>query len=332
MKIALLGASHWHVPLYVEALVAMRAEVVGVSDADPAIAGRYAATLGSRAYTDYETMLGETRPDFVFAFGRHADMPAIASRLVGEGIAFAMEKPMGRNGDEVAATLREAEGKGLFIATPFVFRYSPIIDTIARLVSAGDFGVLTNAYFRFIAGPPSRYPAANSAWLLDPEVSGGGCTINLGVHFIDFGLLLLGGDRVERVYASMSRKKYGTPVEDFSTIVLSTSGGATCTMETGYAYPSTEGDPRHIEYCLTTTTGYSEVREGVFSWSGHDGRRFSEKIVTNTDLYYPIFVGRILEDFRLGRRPAASLPEMAAAMRLVDAAYLSAREERAVRL
>ena len=44
MKIALLGVSHWHVPLYLPGLP--ENSVVGVSDGDAGIAARIAAPYG----------------------------------------------------------------------------------------------------------------------------------------------------------------------------------------------------------------------------------------------------------------------------------------------
>ena len=271
MKIALVEVSHWHAPLYIDALDSMGLCVAAVSDQSPAVAAQVAARFGCHASVDYKAMLAEVRPDFVFAFGRHRDMPAIASHLIEQRIPFAMEKPMGRSAPEVEALCIVAERENAFIAVPFVFRHSPIQEAISELKSEGAFGDLTNAYFRFIAGPPSRYPKANSAWLLDPEVSGGGCTINLGVHFLDFSLGLLEANRVRRVFAVPSHRKYATAVEDFSTVVLSTDDGVVCTVETGYAYPQDKDHPRHFECCLTTTKGVHgnprwRVRVGESRW------------------------------------------------------------------
>jgi predicted dehydrogenase len=331
MKIALIEVSHWHAPLYLEALASSGAQVVAVSDQDPAVARRVAERLGCRADADYPTMLREVRPDFVFAFGRHREMPAIAAHLIRARLPFAMEKPMGLSGEEVVALRALAESQGAFIAVPFVFRYSPIQEVIDGLRASGRFGELTNGYFRFIAGPPSRYTQGDSAWLLDPATSGGGCTINLSVHFLDLSLALLGPRVVESVYAVLGRRKYGGPVEDFSTVLLSTGDGVACTIETGYAYPSDPAHPRHLELCLTTTTGYLEVREGQYAWAGHDGVRIERAIDTDTDRFYPLFVRRTLSDFASGARPITSVGDMARVMALVDAAYRSSRERGPIR-
>lgn len=332
MKIALIEASHWHAPLYIDALASMDVRVVGVSDENADVAARVAARFGCKASVDYKEMLAATRPDFVFAFGRHRDMPAIAAHLIEQKIPFAMEKPMGRSASEVEALRVAAERENAFIAVPFVFRHSPIQQMIDELKSADAFGELTNAYFRFIAGPPSRYPKANSAWLLDPAESGGGCTINLTIHFLDFSLQLLEANRVSRVYAVPSRRKYGIDVEDFSTVVLSTDDDVVCTVETGYSYPQDKAHPRHFECCLTTTKGYMEIRDGEYAWASHDGTRIEKKIITDTDLFYPIFIRKTLDDLVAGNRPSASVDEMIKVMKLIDAVYRSGRERQVVAL
>lgn len=330
MKVAMIGVSHWHTPLYVEALANGSHHVIAVSDPNHEVAVQVAGKLGCAASTDYESMLDEHKPDFVFAFGMHIEMPTIAMSLIERGIPFAMEKPMGRSLEDVQSIQRLAAVHSTYIAVPFVFRYSQIIEIVDELKKSDEFGELTNGYFRFIAGPPDRYPKANSSWLLDPAMSGGGCTINLGVHFLDLALVLLGENPVKRVYAVPSDKKYHTAIEDFSTVVLSTADGVACTIETGYAYPMDREHPRHFVYCLTTTKGYAEIREGVFIWAGHDGRRFERQIVTNSDLLYPVFVNRVLDDVEKGRSAGTSLNGMARVMGLIDAIYASGREKRLV--
>jgi predicted dehydrogenase len=330
MKIALIEVSHWHAPLYFEAFESMELRITAVTDQNPEIAARAAKRLGCKADVDYKRMIQQVQPDFVFAFGRHRDMPEIAAYLINENIPFAMEKPMGISLSDVEDLRLLAEQKAAFIAVPFVFRYSPINDAINDLRATQEFGEITNGYFRFIAGPPSRYTKSDNSWLLDQSLSGGGCTINLGVHFLDFSLSLLGMHRVDRVYAVTSSRKYNTPVEDFSTVVLSTKDDIVCTIETGYAYPSDQTHPRHFEFCLNTTKGYMEIHEGEYIWAGHNGSRIERKIVTDTDLFYPMFVKQTLNDFARGKRPTSSVKEMAAVMELIDAVYLSGRERRAV--
>ena len=76
MKVALLEVSHWHVPLYLNALETNGVQVVAVSDSEhvkgEAIAERFKCALYSSSYE----LLEREEVDFAFVFGRHSEMPA----------------------------------------------------------------------------------------------------------------------------------------------------------------------------------------------------------------------------------------------------------------
>src|SRR5512134_3187823 len=123
MKIAFIGASHWHLPLYLEpALQVPGITVAGISDPDPHVVDRLKAKLGCAGDTDFRELCARVKPDFVIALGRHCDMAEQARFLIAEKIPFALEKPCGLNADEVAGIARAAEAAGAFAAVPLVFR------------------------------------------------------------------------------------------------------------------------------------------------------------------------------------------------------------------
>src|SRR3954447_23385957 len=93
MKVALLEASHWHVPLYLDALEAPGIEVVAVSDAEHVKGEAIAARFGSKLYSSTYELLEREKVDFAFVFGRHSEMPALAEAVIARNIPFALEKP-----------------------------------------------------------------------------------------------------------------------------------------------------------------------------------------------------------------------------------------------
>src|SRR5947207_1915130 len=96
MKLAFIGSSHWHLPLYLEpALQVPGAKIVGMADPDPAVAKTHAEQLKCYGSPDFRQMIEKTTPDFVFALGRHADMAEEARYLIEQRIPFAVEKPCG---------------------------------------------------------------------------------------------------------------------------------------------------------------------------------------------------------------------------------------------
>ena len=82
MKVALLEASHWHVPLYLDPLEASGIEVVAVSDAEQAKGQAIAARFGSTLYSSSNDLLDREEVDFAFVFGRHSEMPALAEAVI----------------------------------------------------------------------------------------------------------------------------------------------------------------------------------------------------------------------------------------------------------
>ncbi|MET0442306.1 MAG: gfo/Idh/MocA family oxidoreductase, partial [Casimicrobiaceae bacterium] len=65
MRVALLEASHWHTPLYLDALESPGVQVVAVSDGGEQAKGRdIAARFGCRFYESYEDLLQQETIDF----------------------------------------------------------------------------------------------------------------------------------------------------------------------------------------------------------------------------------------------------------------------------
>ena len=82
MKVALLEASHWHVPLYLDALQAPGIEVVAVSDAEHVKGQEVAARFGCKLYSSSYELLEKEEVEFAFVFGRHSEMPKFAEAVI----------------------------------------------------------------------------------------------------------------------------------------------------------------------------------------------------------------------------------------------------------
>jgi predicted dehydrogenase len=246
IRIAAIGVSHWH-SLYDSAYLRHAAgmpdvELVGLQDADPAIAGKRAAALGGPpVFTDYRDMLARTRPDFVIALGRHRAMAETAHHLLDEGYPFLMEKPMGVTAAEVQGVADRAAATGAFVAVPLGQRYFPAVAVARQLIAEGRLGPLSHFYFRLNRPTSARYAAWDSPWMLDPLEAGGGCLRNLGPHGLDL-FLFLTGESARVTAAQLSWRARGQPVEDYASVLLSTSGGVLGTVEVGNAFPRTGTD------------------------------------------------------------------------------------------
>ena len=325
LRVALIGAGHWHAPFYSEPLIGLEgARLCAVSDPSPGAARTLADRCGCSWLTDHRELLEVTRPDFVFALGPHADMPAIGQALIAAGTSFALEKPCGTTRTQVAGLRDSAAAAGLFAAVPLAFRYSKMIRIIREATGGDTFHHLS---FRFIAGTPQRYLDAGCDWMLDPERAGGGCTINLSVHFFDLYALLT-GSLPSVVGAVMSNAAYGLAIEDYSAVTLS-GGGAYGVVETGYTLPAPTSvfdlrfSLRSKNHYYTATGADVAGRDRLVIYTA-DGEMEVVHTPTSQVPYYAEFVRDTLDRFRAGQPPVSDLSDMCNAMEVVEAAYVAA--------
>lgn len=317
VRVAVFGVAHWHLELYLPALLEIDAvDVVGVSDPSAEVARRVGQRLGCAWSDSYRQLSADTRPEFVLALGTHAEMFSQACYLLDHRIPFAMEKPCGLNASEVRTLADRCEDEDVFAAVPFVWRQSELL---REMRARFDDSAISYLSLRWIAGPPTRYRDSGCDWMLDPALAGGGCTINLSVHLLDLVRMIF-GPSTRVATAVMAHDAYGLPVEDYSMVVLR-SGERTGLVETGYLRPGghSEFDMRFSikardHYLIATGPDDIEVLTP-------DGRVERVRAHTTNVPHYPLFVRDVVRRLESGDPPLASMSDMAAVMDLVEDAY-----------
>ncbi|HEU5317306.1 MAG TPA: Gfo/Idh/MocA family oxidoreductase [Chloroflexota bacterium] len=325
MRLAVAGASHWHLPRHAAFLREAGARFVAVSDPDPAVAAKWAADLGASPVADAEAIV-RAKPDAVLALGRVADMAAQARILLDAGLPLIAEKPLGLDPADVQQVAALAAQKRAWVSVALVQRYDPIWTLLDRLRDEGTLGDVAHAHVRIVNGPPQRYAAWGSGWMLDPATAGGGALLNLGIHGMDY-LRHLAGGALQVTGAIASSRAHRLAIEDFGAATLRSSSGFAGTVEAGYTYPDAaagmtrSGDNetrvaaqgayligRDAELTLVTAAGEQAV-EG-----GRQGDRYRDWAFDS------------LARLRAGRPPAATVEDCLEAVRLVFAAYAAASQ------
>lgn len=324
VRIAAIGVGHWHSlfdAAYLKTLAGMpEVRLVGVQDPDVAMAAQRAAQLGGPpTFTDYREMLSQTRPDFVVALGRHSDMAGIAHYLLDEGYPFLVEKPVGLNAREVRGVADKAAAKGAFAAVPLFQRYQPFVAHARRMLAEDAFGPVSHFYFRSNRPSSARYVSWGSPWMLDPEVAGGGCLRNIGLHGIDAFLHLIGGD-AEVTGAQMSFKAHGARVEDYATLLLRTRAGVLGTIEVGNTFPGKGAD---AEWKLAGRDALLVQRDGSLRCTTAAGEQ--ELAAPPSEPLPALALRDALTRWQMGQPPATGVEDCYRAMRLVDQAYAIAK-------
>ena len=89
-----LGASHWHVPLYAAAIAEVH-QVVGISDEDGSLVQGLAEAWGAPVEADWRRLLDLPDVELAYVFGPHDRMAQKCLALIERRIPFVVEKPLG---------------------------------------------------------------------------------------------------------------------------------------------------------------------------------------------------------------------------------------------
>jgi predicted dehydrogenase len=327
MRVVATGVSHWHAARYLAGFQRAGATVVGVEDASPALAERVAGEHACRAYPDVEAMLDDARPDLVVVLGEPASMAPAARAALDRRLPIVAEKPLGPTAAAVAEVADLAERAGVFAAVAFVNRMRAIWAELAALGPAA--GPLSHLAIRIINGPPARYRAWNSGWMLDPARSGGGALHNLGIHAVDAFLALTGADpeAVGVDGVTLSSRAHAEPVEDYALALLRAPDGLVGVVEAGYVYPvlasgMTRGGDSAVR--VAAASAYLVEADGVLTVTDRDGRERTRP----SEASYEQFCADTLARLRDGRPPIATPRDCARAVRLLERIYALAPARR----
>jgi predicted dehydrogenase len=319
MRVSLLGTSHWHAAMHLDAMRFAGADIVAVWDADPHRAAAFAETAAAPT-AGFEAAIAAA--DLVVLMGHPASLPAQARAVIEAHKPLILEKPAVTGTAELEHLCAQAAAAGAVVGVPLPNRFGPAVQELHRLRATGRSGPVVHAAFRLINGPPQRYRDDGVPWLLDPAIGGGGALRNLGIHGIDAALALAQGEL--RVLASHIGKRIhtGERVEDHALVTLADEDGALFVVEAGYTFASMApgGD---FEWRLVTDRAVL-LDQGDRASAIVLGEPRRPLVPEPTSTRYRLFAVDTLARLAAGRPPAITLKDYLASMRLIDAAYAKA--------
>jgi predicted dehydrogenase len=177
-------------------------------------------------------------------------------RALEAGAAVFCQKPLGRTAAEASAVVDAARRADRLLAVDLSYRFTEGMRSIRALLGRGELGrifacdlVFHNAY-----GP-------DKGWFYDPELSGGGCVMDLGVHLVDLALWALDFPEVTGASAQLLSK--GEPlregvVEDYAVAQLDLAGGGSVRLACSWNLPA--GQEAVISAAFYGTGGGAALR------------------------------------------------------------------------
>ncbi len=107
-------------------------ELVGVVDTDTERAHEVAATLGTRAYTDYRDLIGKV--DAVSIVVPTSDHFEVSRTLLENNVDLLVEKPFTTTLDEADELIRISEARGLLVQVGHLERFNPAVVALKDII------------------------------------------------------------------------------------------------------------------------------------------------------------------------------------------------------
>jgi predicted dehydrogenase len=352
-RIAVVGLEHYHVTGWVESLEQFpdRIEIVALYDPNPELGTRLAPSfhdprLSSRLdsryrdvpfTTDLDALIRDAQPDIALVTLPNAHAPAAIERLARAGVHLLVDKPGARTAAEAERAFGAARAAGVKAAVGLTRRYGRGWQDARAMVTSGRLGRLITAEAIFVTSSVRVRDPRNL--IFDRELSGGGILHWLGVHDLDL-LLWLSGEPIVEVQA-MAGTIGGEPieVEDVLSMAIRFAGGAIGTVHYAYALPRTMGDGY---LALRGAGGSVKVQpDGTLDWIGPGSAQ--DPVMSQRSTYespkvpgYGATAMAIIDDLMRAieedRDPLANGDAVIGALRVIDAAYESARTGTRVRV
>ena len=242
VRVAQIGVSAIHAPMYRDSLVylADEAEIVGFWDPQPDTEATRSRIKPDVAHVPFfstiDELLSEAKPDAVLISGTMAEMPAWIEQAAAAGVHIWAEKPFAVHSSQLLPAKAAIEANDLVFSCGYSWRFEPLSLIIKDAIEDGLLGKPYGFDIRFLTSSvASRNP---EHWMFDPAQSGGGILNWLGCHWLDLMRFLSGSEvvKVSAIEANVS----GEPVsiEDGASVSMQFANGMIGSLFAGYFLPS----------------------------------------------------------------------------------------------
>jgi predicted dehydrogenase len=299
------------------------ARLLACADTELGRAERLAKSFdGCAVGADWHAVIDRDDVEMVVVATPHNVLAEITAKAVEAGKHVLVEKPAARHVSELESVVSAVKKARVLVRVGFNHRYHRAFREAHKIIASGALGPLMFLRARYGHGGRIGY---EREWRAQPQISGGGELIDQGMHLIDLARWLL-GDFIE-VDGYAHTYFWNMPVDDNAFLLLKTAENKVAFL--------------HASCTEWKNTFSFEIygRDGKLQIDGLGGSYGVERLAwykmlpqmgppETTVWEYPtaddsweVEMKEFLEDIRLGRKPAASLEDAAAALEIVDQIY-----------
>lgn len=247
-----------------------------------------------------------------------------------QGVHVLVEKPMAFTAIEAAEMVEAADSNQLVLQAGHMWRFDPEVRYVADLISSGRLGKVfkTKGYGIHTNWGPS-------GWFTKKVLAGGGSLVDMGIHAVDTTRFLLGDPLPVRVYAEVGTYVKDFDVDDTATLLITWDNGVHSLIESGWWQPHMDGPESGAG--VYGTQGYASLfpTQASFFQNGKEqieNPAFAPRLEHCSQDMYTLQMKEFLRAIREHDTPRPSAADGLVAMKILDAAYESARTGQAIQI
>lgn len=249
LRLAIVGATHGHIPFILGRKGKTDVTVVGIYEPNVDLSKRIAKAYNLSAdlfYTDLNKMLNTVKPEAVVAFGSIYQHMAVVEACAPRGIHIMVEKPLATNIEHSKRMEQLAKKYNVFLLTDYETSWYPTTAKVYNLVADSNYvGKIRKVVIHDGHQGPAEINVNKEflAWLTDPIQNGGGALVDFGCYGADLITYLMHGEEPISVTAVTQHFKPAIypKVEDEATIIV-TYPTTQCIIQASWNWPFSRKD------------------------------------------------------------------------------------------
>ena len=250
LRLGIIGLTHGHAAgFFRTALTRPDVEIVGISEPDRAVAGRYTERFkldSNRLYASHAEMLDRAKPEAVMVFSNTFDHLEAVELCAQRKIHVMMEKPLAISNEHARKMAAAAKRAGIHVMVNYETTWYPVNEPIWRMVKReGQLGNIRRIVTHYGHQGPKEIGTQPEffGWLSDPAKNGAGALFDFGCYGANFATWLFENQRPLSVFAITHTNKPAiyAKVDDEATIVIQYAG-AQVIVEPSWNWPYSRKD------------------------------------------------------------------------------------------
>jgi predicted dehydrogenase len=299
-------------------------------------------------YEDWKDLVADPDIDAVTIALPNALHASVSLAAINAGKHVLLDKPFALSYAEAKKVADAAKKNKKVMMVGMNQRFRRDAQTLRAIVERGDLGEVYHAksyWYRRMGSPKF------GTWFVNKKLSGGGCLLDIGVHFLDLGLYLIDNWKPVavsgQVYGKFGHRGIGEggwgksdrdtklkfDVDDFAMGLIKFSNGATLELNVSWVLHQEAGD-RNNEELYGTDAGASLAPLKLFRQSASKPGEY--EVVAPQNVKIPHFYeNRQFNwlDTILGKdKPLCTIEQALVVQKVLDAIYASSKTGREVRL